>query len=208
MADSVGGKERPRCGQREGASSSRIADECSESTPREETIPHSMNKEKKKKRVSVRFSTTLGVIVRECVPINIESWDQVTPSIKNRAWTLLMQKFIVEDWHKKFILRVMDKLWRNWKSKLSVQIRRILESRSDVARHMVLLKPSDATQEEWDAFVAERMSDKWKENIKEKMVEAPASENPISIKEDALTQVLGKEHPGRVRGLGFGVTPS
>ncbi|KAI5335331.1 hypothetical protein L3X38_025464 [Prunus dulcis] len=113
MADSVGGKERPRCGQREGASSSRIADECSESTPREETIPHSMNKEKKKKRVSVRFSTTLGVIVRECVPINIESWDQVTPSIKNRAWTLLMQKFIVEDWHKKFILRVMDKLWRN-----------------------------------------------------------------------------------------------
>lgn len=56
----------------------------------------------------------------------------------------------------------MDKLWRNWKSELSVQIRRILESRSDVARHMVLLKPSDATQEEWDAFVAERMSDKWK----------------------------------------------
>ncbi|KAI5350969.1 hypothetical protein L3X38_003860 [Prunus dulcis] len=52
------------------------------------------------------------------------------------------------------------------------------------------------------------MLDKWKENIKEKMAEAPASENPISIKEDALTQVLGKEHPGRVRGLGFGVTPS
>lgn len=40
------------------------------------------------------------------------------------------------------------------------------------------------------------------------MAEAPTSENPISIKEDALTQVLGKEHPGRVRGLGFGVTPS
>ena len=119
MADSVGGKERHRCGQREGASSSRIADECSESTPREETIPHSMNhsmnKEKKKKRgkviptgekyrkkiewnesgqpvgeVSVTFSTTLRVILRECVPINIESWDQVTPSIKNRARTLLM----------------------------------------------------------------------------------------------------------------------
>lgn len=40
------------------------------------------------------------------------------------------------------------------------------------------------------------------------MAAAPASENPIPIKEDALTQVLGKEHPGRVRGLGFGVTPS
>ena len=118
MADSVGGKEKRRCGLREGASSSRIADECSESTPREETIPHSMNKEKKKRgkttlqviptgekyrkevewnesgqpvgEVSIRFSTTLGVIVRECVPINIESWDKVTPPIKNRAWTLLM----------------------------------------------------------------------------------------------------------------------
>ncbi|CAB4289356.1 unnamed protein product [Prunus armeniaca] len=102
----IQGKERPRCDLREGVCSSRIVDECSESTPREGIILHSMNKEKKKKigqttfqviltgekyrqkvernesgqpigEVSVRFSTTLGIIVRECV-------------LKNQAWTLLM----------------------------------------------------------------------------------------------------------------------
>ncbi|KAK9943083.1 hypothetical protein M0R45_008704 [Rubus argutus] len=45
--------------------------------------------------------------------------------------------------------------------------------------------------------------------IQTKLAENPIDlENPIPLKEDVLTQVLGKERPGRVRGLGAGVTPS
>ena len=35
-----------------------------------------------------------------------------------------------------------------------------------------------------------------------------SSTNSDSVNDDTITKVLGPEHRGRVRGLGFGVTPS
>ncbi|XP_070666534.1 uncharacterized protein [Malus domestica] len=48
------------------------------------------------------------------------------------------------------------------------------------------------------------------ENFKQKVeeAEAPLYEDNGSIKEDALSQALGPEHRGRLRGGGYGVTPS
>ena len=39
-------------------------------------------------------------------------------------------------------------------------------------------------------------------------MEVIATEGPKTIREDAVAQVLGKEHRGQVQGLGFGVTPT
>ena len=39
-------------------------------------------------------------------------------------------------------------------------------------------------------------------------MEEIAKDGPKIIANDAVTQVIGKEHRGRVRGLGFGVTPT
>ncbi|TXG53795.1 hypothetical protein EZV62_019051 [Acer yangbiense] len=39
-------------------------------------------------------------------------------------------------------------------------------------------------------------------------MEGIATDGPKTISDDAVAQVVGKEHRGRVRGLGFGVTPT
>ena len=39
-------------------------------------------------------------------------------------------------------------------------------------------------------------------------MEGIATDGPKTISDDAVAQVVGKEHWGRVRGLGFGVTPT
>ena len=48
----------------------------------------------------------------------------------------------------------------------------------------------------------------FKAEIQDKLNDQPPSQEPIPVKWDVLSQVLGKEKPGRVRGMGAGVTPS
>ncbi|XP_062017879.1 uncharacterized protein LOC133734269 [Rosa rugosa] len=186
-----------------------------------------------------------------------------------------MQKYVVDLTHKTFILQQMGRLWRAWKSDLSTNIKRIVDTRctkSETTRLLGILKPSDVPQKEWDEFVADRSSESWQEKsekmkkiranqtlthtmsrkgyarledeykkenpgkslsraelwikgheqkksknehvaakiieIQAKLDAQPPSEGRIPIKYDTLSQVLGKERPGRVRGLGSGVTPS
>ena len=61
----------------------------------------------------------------------------------------------------------MGKLWRSWKSQLSIEIRKVLESRSTKTERTSLiskLRPHDVSVQEWDKFVEERMSEKWQVN--------------------------------------------
>ncbi|KAK9912428.1 hypothetical protein M0R45_036293 [Rubus argutus] len=292
-------------GRKDSNDHARDSDECSKTTPQNEPNSGSTDNGKKKTRgkttlqviptgkknrqslewnergqpvgeVSKKFSSTVGVIVQESIPINIISWHKVKIDTKNSAWGLLMQKYIMDLSHKPFILQQMGRLWRSWKSELSTQLRTIFEARatkSDRTRILATLKPSEVKQDEWDDFVNERKSVAWTEKsekmkeirakqilthtmsrkgyarleyecnmnnpekpltraelwikgheqkksknehvaakiaeIQTKLAENPIDlENPIPLKEDVLTQVLGKERPGRVRGLGAGVTPS
>ncbi|KAL6219612.1 hypothetical protein ACLB2K_007371 [Fragaria x ananassa] len=114
--------------------------------------------------VSVKFSSTMGVIVREQVPIVIDNWHGVKDIARDSLWTLLMQKYMVDVCFKPFILQQMGKLWRSWKSELSTEIRKILELKSTKTERTNLiakLKPHDVSLPEWDQFVQQRMSDKW-----------------------------------------------
>lgn len=66
--------------------------------------------------------------------------------------------------HKTLILQQMGRLWRAWKSDLSTNIKRIIDTRrtkSETTRLLDILKPSDVPQKEWDEFVAERSSELW-----------------------------------------------
>ncbi|KAL6194566.1 hypothetical protein ACLB2K_035648 [Fragaria x ananassa] len=202
--------------------------------------------------VSFKFSSTMGVIVREQVPIVIDNWHGVKDLARDSLWTLLMQKYIVDVCFKPFILQQMGKLWRSWKSELSTEIRKILELKSAKTERTNLiakLKPHDVSLPEWDQFVQQRMSDKWlakslkmreiraKQTLthtlsrkgyarkEDEHIEAHVSKKKTSKANAAkiaevqkkideatddgeaiLTQVLGLERPGRIRGVGAGVT--
>ena len=41
-------------------------------------------------KASVRFSTALGVLVRQYIPINVDNWKKVDDQKKNELWTLLL----------------------------------------------------------------------------------------------------------------------
>lgn len=111
------GKKRGRNGWKESQRKGGHSDQCSESTSQEENPSLTDNGKKKRGRtclqvmatgenqrklvewnergqpvgeVSKRFSSTIGVIVREQVPINIETWHKVTDGAKNNLWKLLM----------------------------------------------------------------------------------------------------------------------
>ncbi|KAL6139057.1 hypothetical protein ACLB2K_064334 [Fragaria x ananassa] len=191
---------------------------------------------------SVKFSSAVGCIVREQVPINIHDWRLVEDKTKNEVWGLLLQQYKVDLIHKPYILQQMGRLWRAYKSELTGSVMTVLESRrnrTETARLLGLIRPEDVPQAEWDQFVAERSTGEWKAKsekmkavrakqllphtlsrkgyareeyehaeMEAKLAEQPPTEGPIPVKHDVLSQVLGKEKNGRVRGMGAGITPS
>ncbi|KAK9155289.1 hypothetical protein Sjap_002769 [Stephania japonica] len=68
-------------------------------------------------------------------------------------------------------------------------------------------KPLEVKEHECNEFVQVRRSLEWKKKIKESSQD-PNYKSSFSIKDDLLSQVIGPEHPGCVRGLGFGATSS
>ncbi|KAK9144326.1 hypothetical protein Sjap_004229 [Stephania japonica] len=148
---------------------------------------------------SEKFVSLLGVLAKEMVPLNKPSWTKVNMGIKNTIWLLLLQKCIIEECRKKIVFRLIGKLWRNWKSMLSKKLKKSVSPSA--------CKPLEVKEHEWNEFVQVRRSLEWKKKIKESSQD-PNYKSSFSIKDDLLSQVIGPEHPGCVRGLGFGATSS
>ncbi|RXH97203.1 hypothetical protein DVH24_035871 [Malus domestica] len=147
------------------------------------------------------------------------------------------QKYDLAPCRKKIILTQMSGCLRTYKATLTKQIRSF-DDGPDAMEQMQLLKPANVEkQADWDKFVKHRCSPKF-DAISEKFKklksfhtlphvmrrkgyarledelddiklanEMPTTDNG-SIKDDALSQALGPEHRGRLRGGGYGVTPS
>nr|XP_025684912.1 uncharacterized protein LOC112785684 [Arachis hypogaea] len=67
-------------------------------------------------------------------------------------------------------------------------------------------RPSGITADHWRWFLDYRNSEETKERIAK--IEQHDESSRLLSQNDSLAQALGKEHPGRVRGIGIGPTTS
>ncbi|XP_073311873.1 uncharacterized protein [Primulina huaijiensis] len=184
---------------------------------------------------SVTYASFLGCMIKEFVPYSLDGWNDIDEEVKDRMWSCLQMNYKVEDWEKKSIFQKLAKLWRDRKSKLQILVREANTSRV-ASRNLSLLKPEFMDQNQWDLFVKRTLSPTFQEksakframrekqdhihtlsrrgyarltHIMKQIQECPPeSQNTINIADDAISLVFGKENRGRVRGMGFGVTPS
>ncbi|KAG6479434.1 hypothetical protein ZIOFF_062900 [Zingiber officinale] len=153
---------------------------------------------------SVKYASFLGCMVKEFVPYTLDGWNDVNEDLKSKMWSCLQLHFNVEEWEKKTIFQKLGKLWRDRKSRLQILIREVNTGQA-ASRDLSLLKPEFMDQNQWDIFVKKTLSLSFQRKIEEC---PPESLNTTSIADDAISIVFGKEARGRVRGLGFGITPS
>ncbi|KAM7260731.1 hypothetical protein ACFE04_011404 [Oxalis oulophora] len=88
------------------------------------------------------YSSYLGVITRQTIPLNITSWPRVEASLKEQLWVKLISMFNVSGDMRWAALAHASKLWRGWKSNLNqdyVQPRRLTnpETMSTIPKHLV-----------------------------------------------------------------------
>ncbi|KAG6473420.1 hypothetical protein ZIOFF_067336 [Zingiber officinale] len=153
---------------------------------------------------SVKYASFLGCMIKEFVPYTLDGWSDIDEEVKDRMWSCLQMTYKVEDWEKKTIFQKLAKLWHDRKSKLQILVREANTSRV-ASRDLSLLKPEFMDQNQWDLFVQRTLSS----TFQKKLLECPPeSQNTTNIADDAISIVFGNEARGRVRGMGFGVTPS
>ncbi|RXH87465.1 hypothetical protein DVH24_034365 [Malus domestica] len=148
---------------------------------------------------SASLSSSTGILARQLIPVTYASWDEVPTILK-------------------------DKLWAE--ATLTKQIRS-LDDGPDAMEQMQLLKPANVEkQADWEKFVKHRCSPEF-DAISEKFKKLKSFHTlphvmsrkgyarledeltmVLYIKDDALSQALGPEHRGRLRGGGYGITPS
>ncbi|KAG2690556.1 hypothetical protein I3760_09G192500 [Carya illinoinensis] len=172
---------------------------------------------KKQDSKVVRFG---GLIARsnKLVPIIYKDWRSVPNTVKEEAWDLINGKFKVPDdkldVFKKWILKDLGKKWKDYKHELK---KKLLNEKDASAAQVVARASPDIVDLEQRAELANLWFDP------EYMVTVEMEElltqdtNPIEMgsggtmtwkSDDVYSKVMGLERPGRVRGLGFGPTPT
>ncbi|KAF7831551.1 hypothetical protein G2W53_013884 [Senna tora] len=137
-------------------------------------------------------------------PISYRVWKKVPKSSKEKCYyDIIKEKFHFEDAiGKRWILGSIANHWRNNRCTLFKKFYKFERSREEnIEKH-----PPWIPKEMWIAFVDYRLDPATVEKITE--IEMQQTSCQMIGQQDSLAQVLGPEPTGRVRGLGFGPTPS
>ncbi|KAF7820769.1 hypothetical protein G2W53_026224 [Senna tora] len=151
------------------------------------------------------LSGFFGIIVTEVntFPISYQSLDKVPNSYKEACFNSIKAKFCLNrDIDKHFVIKKLGKNWRNYRVFLFDRFYKVEKSREQNLEKY----PEFISFDMWAAFVDYRLEQKTKEKILE--LESQGTLFSQISENDSLGQVLGKENPRRVRGLGFGPSPT
>ncbi|KAK9102915.1 hypothetical protein Sjap_020169 [Stephania japonica] len=100
------------------------------------------------------FSSFLGIMSREMVPITLSDWRQLRGDNKKRIWKFIEERFIILDKasHEKHILQRIGRLFGAWKSRLTKE----LENGNNE-------KPATIDEKLWKEFKKQRRSSNFRE---------------------------------------------
>ncbi|ONH90445.1 hypothetical protein PRUPE_8G054500 [Prunus persica] len=152
----------------------------------------------------IEMQSYIGVLARSRIPLVDKKWSQIPKDIKEQIWEAVDMAFVVGQGGKTSVLASASKKWKDFKSTLTRHY--ILPYTNDREK---LSQPPETykfiEKAQWDAFVASRLSKDFESDELQKQV----SEGKVRVdgSNDVLTMALGPEHPGRVRGVGAGVSP-
>ncbi|KAL8107919.1 hypothetical protein AgCh_024355 [Apium graveolens] len=72
-------------------------------------------------KVRAEFSSFLGKLSRECMPLDYVSWLEIPDEQKNSWWDFVKQKFIIPEEGKDWVMKIVDESWRVYKSRFKSQ---------------------------------------------------------------------------------------
>lgn len=104
---------------------------------------------------SPKYSSLLGVTVKEIVPITMK-WEDVTDIIKERLWTCVKSRFIVDDCRKDDAIAKMAKIWSEYKSRIRKIMKRAPAGNTPI-------RPDNVkSNEDWNLLVKNCCSEEFK----------------------------------------------
>ncbi|KAK1351953.1 hypothetical protein POM88_053834 [Heracleum sosnowskyi] len=102
-----------------------------------------------------QFTTYIGVIGRQRVDINTESWKVVNQGLKNTIWQDIKGEWnIKDDEHKKRIMKRVGKLWKDFKSRM---VDKLFEGEDPCEKYDYIKK------EQWEKFRKAKETPEFKE---------------------------------------------
>ncbi|CAL8168413.1 unnamed protein product [Prunus armeniaca] len=159
----------------------------------------------------------IDVLARSRVPLVDKKWAEIPKDIKEQIWEAVDMAFVVSQGGKNSVLSSAAKKWKDFNSTLTRHfILPYIKEREKLSqpRYAGL---EDQLEETMPGVEIDR-STLWKKARQDKRGNIPdpkdelqkrVSEGSLSVSgsNDVLTMALGPEHPGRVRGVGAGISP-
>ncbi|BBG98929.1 hypothetical protein Prudu_008456 [Prunus dulcis] len=200
------------------------------------TMPRVVKRKLQKLRPIVEYNkrgkSYIGVLARSRVPLVDKKWSQIPKDIKEQIWEAVDMAFVVGQGGKNSVLASAAKKWKDFKLSKDfesvhsqhAQIREKLEYNHRLSRKGYA-GLEDQLEETMPGVEIDR-STLWKRARQDKHGNIPdpkvaekaklidelqkqVSEGKVSVhgSNDVLTMALGPEHPGRLRGVGAGISP-
>uniref|UniRef100_A0A2N9I3B2 DUF8039 domain-containing protein n=1 Tax=Fagus sylvatica TaxID=28930 RepID=A0A2N9I3B2_FAGSY len=162
---------------------------------------------------SDKFSTHLGCLVREHVPVVIKNWTKVDSRTRDDLWTLVQvksDKFSAMRKKQQLLHTMSRKGYARLENEMiSVSETPLAVTRVDVWTQGHLKKNGEPINKAVDeTLVVTNHTLQKKKKIQDCTQSSTAQPVGNTIKDDAIAQVVGPGRRGYVIGLGFGATPS
>ncbi|GAB2268809.1 hypothetical protein Dimus_003754 [Dionaea muscipula] len=157
----------------------------------------------------VEFLGTLSRTSSLC-PLTVDKWtdmNKVYKDAKEKMWDYVKKRWVVPNGAKKWVLQTIGVLWRNFKGRL----KRDHYTPYETTKMRWKNRPEDVSDEDFKFLLKKWKDPKYKSRMEELQSQQSGksgedAESSCSV--DPFLAIMGKEHNGRVRLHGRGVTPS